>query len=51
MSRIRSSPVDSHTHKERTLAQIKKGNNHGSARVGTLWEPRHAIFQVKPWVP
>ena len=29
-------PVDSHTHKKRTLAQIKKGNNHGSARVGTL---------------
>jgi hypothetical protein len=43
--------VNPKTHKKRTLAQIKRGNNHGSARAGTLWEPGHAIFQVQRWTP
>jgi hypothetical protein len=43
--------IDPHTHKHHTMAQIKKGQGHGSAHVGTLWEPGHAIFQVQPWTP
>jgi len=35
--------IDPHTHKHRTLAQIKKGHPHPSTRVMTLREPRHAF--------
>ncbi len=43
--------VDPHTHKRRTMAQLKKGHDHGSKYIGTIWEPGHAIFRVQPWTP
>ena len=45
-----SALVDSKTHRRRTMAQLKKGHAHGSARVGTLWEV-HPILRVEPWTP
>jgi hypothetical protein len=45
------SVIDPDTHKPRSMAQIKRGRGHGSAFVGTLWEPGHAIFKMQPWTP
>ena len=45
-----SALVDSKTGKRRTMAQLKNGHAHGSARVGTLWEV-HPILRVDHWTP
>jgi hypothetical protein len=45
-----SALVDHKTGKRRTMAQLKKGHGHGSARVGTLWEV-HPILRVEAWTP
>jgi hypothetical protein len=43
--------IDPQTHKPNTMSQLKKGHQHGSKYVATLWEPGHGVFQVQPWTP
>jgi hypothetical protein len=44
-----STLIDKKTKRRRSMAQLKKGHAHGSADVGTIWEPGHPILQIQRW--